>query len=330
MVYCIEVLKMSRNFSWSRIIICILILIIIPVFWHLKNIDYSARQNEHRRKLGAVYMTLNNPFYEVIDEEIRTVAENHDDILISRNPALNVDKQIEEIQYLIDDGVELIFINPVDWTKMEPALKAAYEAKIPVIAIDTNVENDKYVACTVVSDNYLAGVQCAEHLLSHSSEGKIALLKHSQARSSIDRIQGFSDKISENKNFEIVAEAECLGQLELAMPAMETMLENFPEINVVMALNDPAAMGAIAALQNLNRLNSVKVYGVDGVPETKEMIYSHRMTATAGQSPKKIGRIAAETAYKILDGKPVEKIIRLPTKLLSDENINMNNIEGWD
>lgn len=298
-------------------------------FHHFIQTDYSLRQNEHRRKLGAVYMTLNNPFYEVIDEEIRTVVENHGDVLISRDPALSVERQVEEIRELINSGVELIFINPVDWTKVEPALELAHIAKIPVIAIDTNVEDDSLVACTVVSDNYTAGVQCAEHLLKNSSGGKIALLKHSQARSSIDRIQGFRDKISANKNFQIVTESECLGQLEVAMPAMEKMIRAHPEINIVMALNDPAAMGALAALQNINR-RDVKVYGVDGVPETKEMIFSRRMTATAGQSPRQIGRLAADQAYKILAGESVEKIIKLPTKLLSAENISAADLESWD
>jgi len=298
-------------------------------FYHFIQTDYSLRQNEHRRKLGAVYMTLNNPFYEIIDEEIRTIVENHGDILISRDPALNVERQMEEIRELIDLGVELIFINPVDWTKIEPALELAYAAKIPVIAIDTNVEDDSLVVCTVVSDNYNAGVQCAEHLLKNSSGGKIALLKHSQARSSIDRIQGFLDKIAESKNFQVVAESECLGQLEVAMPVMEKMIRTHPEINIVMALNDPAAMGALAALQNNNR-RDVKVYGVDGVPETKEMIFSRRMTATAGQSPRQIGKIAADRAYKVLAGEQVEKIIKLPTKLLSAENISAATLESWD
>lgn len=298
-------------------------------FYHFIQTDYSLRQNEHRRKLGAVYMTLNNPFYEIIDEEIRTVVENHGDILISRDPALNVERQMEEIRELIDLGVELIFINPVDWTKIEPALELAHAAKIPVIAIDTNVEDDSLVVCTVVSDNYNAGVQCAEHLLKNSSGGKIALLKHSQARSSIDRIQGFLDKIAENKNFQVVVESECLGQLEVAMPVMEKMIRTHPEINIVMALNDPAAMGALAALQNNNR-RDVKVYGVDGVPETKEMIFSRRMTATAGQSPRQIGKIAADRAYKVLAGEQVEKIIKLPTKLLSAENISAATLESWD
>ena len=312
------------------LLITIILLFLIAGFHHFVTTDYSLRHNEHRRKLGAVYMTLNNPFYEVIDEEIRTVTENHGDILISRDPALSVDKQVAEIRDLIDAGVELIFINPVDWTEVEPALELARAAKIPVIAIDTNVEDDSLVACTVVSDNYSAGVQCAEHLLKNSSGGKIALLKHSQARSSIDRIQGFLDKISENKNFEIVAEAECLGQLEVAMPAMEQMIKTHPEINIVMALNDPAAMGALAALQNANRSGDVKVYGVDGVPETKEMIFSRRMTATAGQSPRQIGKLAADRAYKIFSGEPVEKIIKLPTKLLCAENISADDIDSWN
>ena len=300
------------------------LVIMSALFHHFATTDYSLRQNEHRRKLGAVYMTLNNPFYEVIDEEIRTVVENHGDVLISRNPALSVDKQVEEIRALIDDGVSLIFINPVDWTKVEPALELARAAKIPVIAIDTNVEDDSLVVCTVVSDNYSAGVQCAEHMLKNFAGG------NSQARSSIDRISGFRDKIAANKNFEIVAEAECLGQLEVAMPVMEDMIRAHPEINIVMALNDPAAMGALAALQNENRSGDVKVYGVDGVPETKEMIFSRRMTATAGQSPRQIGKLAADCAYKIFDGESVEKIIKLPTKLISAENLSAADLDSWD
>ncbi|MBR1580968.1 MAG: sugar ABC transporter substrate-binding protein [Selenomonadaceae bacterium] len=316
-----------KKFSWLIIVGAVLSAF---VFIHLAQTDYSIRQNENRRKFGAVYMTLNNPFYEIIDEEIRTAVENHGGILISRDPALDVNHQIEEIRELIELGVELIFINPVDWQEIEPALKLAYNAQIPIIAIDTNVEDDKYVACTIVSDNYSAGVQCARHLLSHSDGGNIALLKHSQAYSSVDRIQGFLDTLSGNPNFIVVDEAECLGQLELAMPAMEGMLNRHPEINIVMALNDPAAMGAIAALQNAGRLNDVSVYGVDGVPETKEMILYKRMTATAAQSPRSIGRLAAEQAYRILNGETVEHLIQLPTNLISEENISSVNIEGWD
>lgn len=257
------------------------------------------------------------------------IVEGRGDVLISRDPVLSVERQEEEVRELIAEGVEAIFINPVDWERSEPALKAAYDAHVPVIAIDTNVQDERYVAATIVSDNYLAGKQCADHLRAHAAGGKIALLKHSEARSSVDRIQGFIDGLAGNPDFQVVAEAECRGQLELAMPAMQNMLAAHPDIDVVMALNDPAAMGAMAALQTVGKLDKVLVYGVDGVPETKEMIAQGHMMATAGQSPRQIGRQAAEAAYKLLTGAAVPKLTQLPTKLLTQENV-WQNTEGWD
>ena len=305
-------------------------LAICGAFFHqVYSRDFSARQNEHRRKFGAVYMTLNNPFYEIIDEEIRTAVENQGDVLLSRDPALSVERQTQEIQDLIDSGIDVLFLNAVDWKEMGPALELAYKAHVPVIVIDTNVQDDKYVACTVLSDNYLAGVQCAQHLVSHAKGGNIAVLKHPEAKSAVDRIQGFLDTIALHPHFRIVAEAECKGQLELAMPAMERMLKRHPDIDIVMALNDPAAMGAMAALQNAGRLDDVKVYGVDGVPETKEMIAQGHMVATAGQSPRQIGRRAAEQAYRILAGETISRLIRLPTHLITRENVH-GSLEGWD
>ncbi len=312
----------------------ILVMIVIGGFcyglYRLSDEDYSARQNEHRRKFGAVYMTLNNPFYEVIDEEIRTVVENQGDILITRDTALSVERQAEEIQEMVDRGVDVLFVNPVDWERIESALEIAYQARIPVIAIDTNVQDDKYVVSTVVSDNYMAGQQCAEYLLSHSDGGEIALLKHSEVRSGVDRMQGFCDALEGHPQFRVVDEEECLGQLEYAMPAMERILRRHPEIDIVMALNDPAAMGAMAALRMEGRLSEVMVFGVDGAPETREMIAEGLMTATAGQSPRSIGRYAAQQAYRILNGEEAKGLIRLPTKLWSRENIGESNLEGWD
>lgn len=321
-------MEKRERYFWGSVGV-LLVCLLLAGLAQLSHLDLSARQNEHRRKMGAVYMTLNNPFYEIVDEEIRMEVERHGDVLISRDPALSVDRQEEEVRELINEGVEILFINPADWQRIEPALKEAYAAHVPVIAIDTNVQDEKYVASTVVSDNYLAGLQCAQHLLDNSKGGHIALLKHSEARSSVDRIQGFLDRLRVYPEFQIVDEEECMGQLELAMPAMERMLKRHPDIDIVMALNDPAAMGAMAALQNAGRLDDVKVYGVDGVPETKEMIAQGHMVATAGQSPRQIGRRAAEQAYRILAGETISRLIRLPTHLITRENVH-GSLEGWD
>ena len=115
------------------------------------------------------------------------------------------------------------------------------------------------------------------------------------------------------------------------MPAMERMLARHGDIDIVMALNDPSAMGALAALQNAGQLTGqVRVYGVDGAPETKEMIAGGHMTATAAQSPHLLGRLAVKQAYSILSGRSVAPLVELPTVLLTKENVHDFNLVGWD
>ena len=292
--------------------------------------DFSIQKNKHRHKFGAVYMTLNNPFYETIDEEIRTIVENNGDVLLSRDPALSVEKQTEEIKDLIAEGVSVIFLNPVDFARMGPALEMARQAHVPVITIDTNVQDNDYVASTIETDNYAAGVACAEHLLNTTSSAKILLLKHSTAHSAVDRINGFCQTLAGHDGFTIIDAEECNGQLELAMPATETMLKRHPEADTIMALNDPSALGAMAALEASGRLQDFRVYGVDGVPETKELILTGRMTATAGQSPRHIGRIAAKQAYQLLNGESVEQLIQLPVHLWTRDNLTPDKTKEWD
>ena len=274
-------------------------------------------------------MTMNNPFYEIMDDEIRSVLEARGDVLITRDPALSIEKQIDQVQEMINQNVAAIFINPVDWKAIEPALSEAAAEGIPVIAVDSDVYDDDKIACTVVSDNYQAGVQCAQHLLEHRDGGNILLLTHGSAKSGIDRIQGFKDVIQGNPSFHILSEEDCLGQLELAMPVVEQQLQQYPQIDVIMCLNDLAAMGAMAALEDAGMTGKVAVYGVDGSPDGKSMIQEHIMTATAAQFPRKLGREAAQAMYRILEKQTVESVIKVPTELVTIENLEIYGSDGW-
>ena len=62
-----------------------------------------------------------------------------------------------------------------------------------------------------------------------------------------------------------------MGNLEIAHPKMQEIIEETPDIDVVMALNDPSALGALAALEKNNK-NDVMVYGIDGTPEIKALM----------------------------------------------------------
>ncbi|MCX4130476.1 sugar ABC transporter substrate-binding protein [Megamonas funiformis] len=310
--------------NMTYIIIFFMVLIIFTVTYNI----YTAPVAKHK-VFGVSYMTMNNPFYKIINNEILKVVEKNNDTLITLDPELDVDKQNEQIYKFIDQKVDGIFINPIDFEQIEPALQAAKRANIPVIIIDAPVSDESLVNCTIVSDNYDAGVQCAKDMMERLDSANIVLLKHTTAKSAKERIEGFLSVIDNNEKYKVINEAECDGQLEIAMPKMQEIIKQTPDIDVVMALNDPSALGALAALEKNNK-NDVMVYGIDGTPEIKALIGRNQMiVGTVAQSPIKMGQIAVENMYNILNGKKVEKNIIIPISLINKENLFKYDEDRW-
>lgn len=301
-----------------------MVLIIFTVTYNI----YTAPIAKHK-VFGVSYMTMNNPFYKIINNEILKVVEKNNDTLITLDPELDVDKQNEQIYKFIDQKVDGIFINPIDFEQIEPALQAAKRANIPVIIIDAPVSDESLVNCTIVSDNYDAGVQCAKDMMERLDSANIVLLKHTTAKSAKERIEGFLSVIDNNEKYKVINEAECDGQLEIAMPKMQEIIEETPDIDVVMALNDPSALGALAALEKNNK-NDVMVYGIDGTLEIKALIGRNQMiVGTVAQSPIKMGQIAVENMYNILNGKKIEKNIIISISLINKENLFKYDEDRW-
>lgn len=310
--------------NMTYIIIFFMVLIIFTVTYNI----YTAPVAKHK-VFGVSYMTMNNPFYKIINNEILKVVEKNNDTLITLDPELDVDKQNEQIYKFIDAKVDGIFINPIDFEQIEPALQAAKRANIPVIIIDAPVSDESLVNCTIVSDNYDAGVQCAKDMMERLDSANIVLLKHTTAKSAKERIEGFLSVIDNNEKYKVINEAECDGQLEIAMPKMQEIIEETLDIDVVMALNDPSALGALAALEKNNK-NDVMVYGIDGTPEIKALIGRNQMiVGTVAQSPIKMGQIAVENMYNILNGKKIEKNIIIPISLINKENLFKYDEDRW-
>ena len=175
--------------NMTYIIIFFMVLIIFTVTYNI----YTAPIAKHK-VFGVSYMTMNNPFYKIINNEILKVVEKNNDTLITLDPELDVDKQNEQIYKFIDQKVDGIFINPIDFEQIEPALQAAKRANIPVIIIDAPVSDESLVNCTIVSDNYDAGVQCAKDMMERLDSANIVLLKHTTAKSAKERIEGFFER----------------------------------------------------------------------------------------------------------------------------------------
>jgi ribose transport system substrate-binding protein len=303
-----------------------LVVIVILAITKLGFINKSNEKRKERKTFGATFMSLNNPYFVELGLGLKGVIEENGDKLIMRDPQLDVKKQISIIEEMINQKVDGIFLNPADWIEIKPALEKARKANIPVFVLDTSVYNKDLVVTTVVSDNENAGILCARHLTEvlKITEGNIVILEHPTAKSAIERTDSFINEIKKFPNLKIIAKNSSDGQVEISMKIMEDILDSHKneKISAIMALNDPTAFGVIAALERKGRMKEVKaIYGVDGSSDAYKLIEAGKMTATAAQYPKEIGKIAAESAYKFISGEKISKEIKVPVKLITLEDI---------
>lgn len=280
---------------------------------------------------GYTCMTMNNPFFIALEASIREEVEARGDKLITVNPQMDVALQISQIEDLIVQDIDAIFLNPVDWEGIRPALVALKDAGIPIFNFDAEVKDMEFVTAYAGSDNKNAGYVCGEDLVKRfPNGGKIAILDSPTMNSVNDRIAGFMEAI-EGKGFEIVYQQDAKGDLQTALKLAEDMLQlaDAGEIIAVMGGNDPTALGIVAALKAANRTDVI-VYGVDGSPEAKKEISEGNIFAGSGaQSPISIGKEIAKLAFDYLDGKEVPARVPVQTFLINKDNVAQYGVDGW-
>lgn len=292
----------------------------------------ASMPDSNQMKIGATYMTMNNDFYQTLNAELEKKTNQQGSRLYVRDSELDEKKQSQQIAYFIKEKVDIIVINPVksDSPAIIKALNKAKKAGIRIIVVDAPMSKQVAVDTTIVSDNYQAGVLIAKDMMSRLSEANILLLEHQNAISAMDRLQGFLDTIKGHPGYRIVSQLETLGQTEESMPQVKNALDNGLEFNVVMALNDRAAIGALAAIKDQGVAEKIYIYGVDGSPDIKNFLANtNDIQGTVAQSPIQMGRKVAEVIELLREEKSCDRQYLIPVRLINKENISEYTVTGW-
>jgi len=277
---------------------------------------------------GYVPTNMNNPFFHTIEAALREQIEANGDTLIAVDPQNDPQKQINQVEDLVVQKVDGIFLCPIDSASIKTALVTCSDKNVPVIAVDCGVDDDQYVVSTVQSNNYNAGVVVAEDMLANlPNGGKVAILSFPVAQSAVLRVNGFKDTV-EGK-LEVVIELDGQADTAKSLPASEDILQSTPDLAAFFAINDPSALGAVQAIEAAGKSGQILVYSVDGAPEGKMAILDDKITGTGAQSPLNIGKTSAEMMYKHLAGEEVEHEILVETFIINKANVSEFNPEGW-
>lgn len=281
-------------------------------------------------KFGYTCMDGTNPFFVILEQTIREGVEANGDTLISTDPANDVSLQITQIEDMITQGIDAIFLNPAEAEGILPALDMLKEAGIPIINFDTEVADLTYCEAYVGSDNYNAGLVCGEDLVKKfPNGGPIIVLDSPTMNSVVDRTTGFLDAI-EGKGFEVVAQQDAKGNLEVSMGICEDLLQANGDVVAIFGGNDPTALGALAAA-NAAGMTEVLIYGVDGSPDIKAELATGEslIEGTGAQSPINIAKTSVDVMYKYLAGETVDDRYPVETFLITSDNVAEFGTDGW-
>ncbi len=235
----------------------------------------------------------------------------------------DLSKQIDQVQNFVAQKEDAIVLCPVDSAGIISAVVAANNANIPVFTADIASKGGK-VTCHIASDNIQGGKLVGDYVGKTLLKGKgsVAILDQTTVTSVQDRVKGFKDALAAYPGVKIVADEDVAdAKRENAVPKATNVLTAHPDINVLFGINDPVALGALSALQQVNK-TSVSIVGFDAVPEAQNYIASGTspLKADAIQYPSLIGQATVDAIVKSLNGEPIPALIPIPTGLVTADS----------
>lgn len=284
-------------------------------------------------KIGACLITKTdtNPFFAKMKEGAMAAAETNGIELSTYAGKIDgdVETQVAAIETCMASGAKGILITPSDSRALAPAIEAARGAGALVIALDTPFEPADTADATFATDNFkageLIGQWAAKTMGDKTADAKIAFLDLNPSQVSVDylRDQGFMQgfgidikeptKIGDEDDARIVGHDVTDGNEDGGRTAMENLLQQNPEINVVYTINEPAAAGAYEALKSVNKAEQAIIVSVDGGCPGVQNVKDGVIGATSMQFPL------------LMASKGIEAI-----KAFADSGAKPENTEGLD
>ena len=291
--------------------------------------DEKAEGNDYT--IAYVPTTMNNPFWTAmmggIKEEMEAKGMDVDKQLVTVDANSDQATMNNYVNDLLAQQVDAIILAPMDCTAVTEALTACEEAGIPVINVDTAVDATDKVVSIIASDNYKAGVECAEDMMSKLDKGaKIAVMNQPSGTACVQREKGFLDTAGDY--FEIVSTTDTEGDTAKTMTAAEDVLTADDDLAGFFCINDMGALGCVQAAQAAGK-EDLLIYGVDGNPDFMGYVADGSATASAAQQPSVIGQKALDAAIDTLDGKEVEHDQVVDVVLINKDNIADFDVTDW-
>lgn len=253
------------------------------------------------------------------------------------NPTL----QVPVLDAVIARQPDAILIAPTDTTQLIAPLERAADAGIPVVTVDTFIDDGQYQdgagdgdfpISYIASDN-IAGGRIAARAMAESigGEGSVYVANVRPGISTTDqREEGFKLEMAENfPNITVLETQYNENDASTAASQFQAVLARDPELRGVFGANLFSAIGAANGVEASGQLGDITVIAFDAPQSIVDNIASGLVDVAIAQHPAEIGYYGVVTAYAHLTGQSVPPLIGTGFTIINADNVDDPEVQQF-
>ena len=281
------------------------------------------------KKIAFVMGAESDPFFQAMKVGAEAAAKaNNVDLIWQGDPSeYSPATQIPVVDAVLAQKPDALVLIPTDPTALQPTIAKAKAAGIPVVNVDTRVNDLTDVLSFITGDNADGGAKAADAMakaIGWKKGGKYEVvvgLTSATATTNVARLDGFSKQILRKyPGIKIVDKAYSQSQPAKANTNVSNWLTKYPKLSGIFAIDGTNAAGAAAALQAKGLTGKVALVGYDAYKANVDLIAKGVFTALIAQDPAAEAKLAIEYAVKYLNTKSksgIKKNVVIPNVVLS-------------
>ena len=280
-------------------------------------------------EIAVIVKTVNSTFWQNVQKGADAAMEDvSEHTMTFQGPASEsaIADQVNMVENAVNRGVAGIVLAPSDPDALVPAVKKAWENRIPVVIIDSMLAEgaEQYYQSFLSTDNKKAGELAAQALIEKvGTEGKIAIMSYvAGAGSEIGRVGGFTDYIKANSKLEIVGPYYSQSQMATALNQTTDVLAANSDLKGMFGANEPTAIGMGRALKQSGKAGQVVAFGFDGNQDLQEFVKDGTLAGIAVQGSFQMGELGIDTVTKLINKEKVEKFVDTGVVIVTKDNID--------
>ncbi len=233
-------------------------------------------------------------------------------------------KQLADVEDLLARKPSVLIVAPIEYEALAPVPGLAQKAGVPLLVVDRNLPGqagkDGWIS-VITTDFKESGIRVANDVVDQltkkngAAKGTVLHITGNVGASPvIDEGKGIDEVFAKTPDIKIASSCDSGNSREGGRKCMEDMLQAFAagSVDAIIADNDDAALGAIAALKAANRNELLGwVWGKDGTVDGLQAILDGDLVMSV-QTPPFFGKSSVQAFEDFKAGKPVEPLVFVP------------------